>query len=162
MAAGAFARFRPDLDYTLSTDNIIGWKQQANGTPAAGAVWPDPGTLFFVNYDLAAQTGAAPLLSDRNPGSVTRLLAESFAREFAVLSRQLEGVYRAGFLDTATGRDLDQLVALLGLVRRTRTAAAGTVVFSRGTPAGADVFIPAGTLISTAQPPPVAFETTED
>jgi len=90
---------------------------------------PTP-ALFFVNYDLAAQTGAAPLLSDRNPGSVTRLLAESFAREFAVLSRQLEAVYRAGFLDTATGRDLDQLVAILGLNRRDRTYATGTVVFA--------------------------------
>ena len=41
------------------------------------------------------------MLNDRNPGSVTRLLAESFAREFAVLSRQLESVYQAGFLTTA-------------------------------------------------------------
>ncbi len=162
MAAGAFARFRPDLDYTLSTDNIIGWKQQANGTPAAGAVWPDPGTLFFVNYDLAAQTGAAPLLSDRNPGSVTRLLAESFAREFAVLSRQLEAVYRAGFLDTATGRDLDQLVAILGLSRRDRTYATGTVVFARATPAAADIFIASGTRLSTNDSPVMVFETSED
>jgi len=83
-------------------------------------------------------------------------------REYAVLSRQLEGVYRAGFLDTATGRDLDQLVALLGLSRHLRTSAVGSVVFSRATPATADIFVPAGTLLSTAQPPAVAFETGED
>ena len=95
-------------------------------------------------------------------GSVTRLLAESFAREYAVLSRQLEGIYQAGFLDTATGRDLEQQAALVGVVRRRRLSAGGSVVFSRTSPAPADIFIPAGTKLTTAQPPPSVFETTED
>ncbi|HEX4964776.1 MAG TPA: baseplate J/gp47 family protein [Thermoanaerobaculia bacterium] len=162
-ADGAYSRFRIDRDFTLTAGNAIQWQAGTDGTtPAAGAVWPDPGTPFFVNYDHRGPSGLAPLLSDRNPGSVTRLLAESLGREYAVLSRQLEGVYRAGFLATATGRDLDQLVALLGLERRTSAAAAGTVVFSRSTPAPADVFVPAGTLLSTAEPPAVTFETSED
>jgi baseplate J-like protein len=161
-ADGAYARFRTDRDFTLTAGNAIQWNAGTDGTPAADAVWPDLGTPFFVNYDHRGPSGLAPLLSDRNPGSVTRLLAESLAREYAVLSRQLEGVYRAGFLATSTGRDLDQLVALLGLERRSRTAAAGTVVFSRSTPAPADVFVPAGTLLSTAEPPAVTFETSED
>jgi Baseplate J-like protein len=161
-ANGAYSRFRTDRDFTLTADDAIQWNAGADGTPAAGAAWPDPGTPFFVNYDHRGPSGLAPLLSDRNPGSVTRLLAESLGREYAVLSRQLEGVYRAGFLATATGRDLEQLVALLGLERRSRTAAAGTVVFSRSTPAPADVFVPTGTLLTTAEPPAVTFATSED
>lgn len=158
---GAFTQFRLDRDFTLDGD-VIQWKAREDGTPAADAVWPDEGTPFYVNYDHKGPAGAAPQLTDRNPGSVTRLLAESFAREYAVLSRQIESVYEAAFLDTASGRDLDQVVALLGLTRHTRTFAVGTVVFGRSTPASADVFIPAGTKLSTAEPPPVVFETTED
>jgi uncharacterized phage protein gp47/JayE len=161
-ANGAFARFRSGLDYTLGADNVIDWKKQANGTPAADAIWPELGTPFFVNYDYRGPNGAPPPLTDRNPGSVTRLLAESFAREYAVLSRQLEAVYRAGFLDTASGRDLDQIVALLGLTRRDSTYATGTVVFARGTPAAADIFIATGARLSTGDSPVIVFETSED
>jgi uncharacterized phage protein gp47/JayE len=162
LSGGAYARFRQDVDFGITADWTVQWKAQKDGTPAAGAVWPDPGTPFFVNYEYKRPPEEAPPLTDRTPGSVTRLMAESFAREYAVLSKQLEGVYRAGFLDTAEGRDLDQLVALLGLSRRDRTYAAGIVLLSRATPAPADVFVPAGFLLSTGQPPPVTFETTED
>jgi hypothetical protein len=161
-ADGTYRSFRLDRDFFLTADDAIQWKARADGSPAADAVWPDLGTPFFVNYDTAAIAGTIPLLSDRNPGSVTRLLAESLGREYAVLSRQLEGVYRAGFLATAGGRDLEQLVALLGLGRRSRTFATGTVVFARPTPAAADIFVPAGTRLSTAEPPAAVFETTED
>lgn len=161
-AAGTFTRFRAGRDFVFTADSVIQWKAGADGAPAADAVWPDEGTPFFVNYDHAGPAGAAPRLTDRNPGSVVRLLAESFAREYAVLSRQLESVYEAAFLDTATGRDLDQVVALVGLDRRDRTFAVGTAVFARSSPAPADIFIPAGTKLSTAEPPPVVFETTEE
>jgi phage-related baseplate assembly protein len=161
LADGSFMRFRSDRDFTLQPDNSIDWKKRADGTPAAGAVWPDPGTPFFANYDYTGPA-AAPLLTDRNTGSVTRLLAESFGREYSVLSRQLEAVYLAPYLDTASGRDLDQVVALVGLQRRDRTYAVGTVVFARATPAAADVFIAAGTRISTVDAPIATFETSED
>ncbi|HEU0012226.1 MAG TPA: baseplate J/gp47 family protein [Longimicrobium sp.] len=162
-AAGAFAVFRRDRDWALGPESTVLWLARADGTPAADAVWPDEGTPFYVNYDPATHPdSAAPLLTDRNPGSVTRVLAESLAREYAVVSRQLESVYRAGFLETAEGRDLDALAALVGIERRSRTYAVGTVVFSRATPAPADVFVPAGTRLSTAEPPAVVFETTED
>ena len=161
-AAGTFAVFRRDRDWSLATDGSIVWRARADGTPAPDAVWPDEGTPFYVNYDHAGQVANPPPLTDRNPGSVTRVLAESMAREYAVLSRQMEAVYRAGFLDTASGRDLDALVALVGVERRGRTHAVGTAVFARSTPSPADVFVPQGTRLSTAQPPAVVFETTED
>ncbi len=161
-SGGAFARFRIDLDFTLTSDNVIEWKKRRDGTQAADASWPDAGTPFFVNYEHTGAQGAAPVLTDRNPGSVVRVLAESFAREYAVLSRQLEAVYRAGFLDTAAGRDLEQMVALVGLKRRDSTYATGSVVFSRATPAAADIFLAAGTRLSTTDSPVAVFETSED
>ena len=157
-----FHRFVRDRDFTLVGGNVVDWKIKPDGTPEADATLPDLGTAFFVNYDHRGPGGVAPILTDRNPGSVVRLLTESFAREYAVLSLQLEAVYRAGFLDTAAGRDLDQLVALLGLERRDRTFAAGTVVMSRFTPSPADIFVPEGTRLATNQPPLVEFETSED
>ena len=81
------------------------------------------------------------------------------SRELAVLNKQLEKVYRSGFLDTAEGRSLDQVVALLGLARKSGEFAAGVVRFFRTSPAQADVFIPAGARVSTAVNPPVSFLT---
>jgi Baseplate J-like protein len=168
---GAFVRFVRDTDFTLTVatdaqrhadDYAIQWKAQSDGSPAAGATLPEEGTPFYVNYDHTGPSGASPLLSDRNPGSVIRLLAESFAREYAVVSRQLEAIYNAAFLDTSSGRDLDQLVALLGLVRRSHVFAVGSAIFTRATPAPADIFVPEGTKMSTREPPAVVFETTAD
>jgi phage-related baseplate assembly protein len=68
-------------------------------------------------------------------------------------------VYKAAFVDTATGRDLDQVAALVGIERRDATAAAGSAVFSRRSPSPADIFIPAGARLSTADAPPAVFET---
>ena len=157
-----YARFQAGRDFVLSPDFTIDWAAQPDGTKAPDAVWPDEASTFFANYDTVGIASAVPLLSDRNPGSVTRLLAESFAREFAVLSRQLESVYEAGFISTATGRDLDQVVDLVGVTRRTRSFAAGSVIFASNSPATGDVAINAGTRLSTSQPPLVVFETSED
>ena len=159
IADGVYRRFRLDTDYKFLEGSTIDWSKRDDGTPAADAVWPDEGTTFYANFESLSGGGAAPKLTDRNPGSVTRLLAESFAREFAVVSRQLEEVYKSGFLDTAGGRDLDQVSALVGVTRRNVTFASGTVIFGRSTPSPADIFIPAGTKLSTAEPPPVLFET---
>ncbi len=162
LAGGEYARFQPGRDFVLTADSVVEWRATGDGTPAPGAVWPDEASTFFANYDSASGVSAAPLLTDRNPGSVTRLLAESFAREFAVLSKQLESVYDAAFLQTSSGRDLDQLVRLVGIDRRTRSFATGSVIFSCNAPATGDIPINAGTRLSTAQPPLVVFETSED
>jgi uncharacterized phage protein gp47/JayE len=150
---GGFVRFQPGTDFEIVADGEIGW---------LGAVTPEPGSRFYASYETAPDRQAPPRLSDRNVGSVLRILAESTAREYAVLSRQLELVYRAAFLDTAEGADLDHLGALLGVERRTRLFASGEVVFSRTTAAPADVVIPAGTLISSSQAPSLSAETTDD
>ncbi len=159
LADGTYTRFRKDTDFKVAQNGpkaAIAWEAAA---PGKDVVHPDAGSTFFVNYEYH---GANPALTDRNTGSVTRLLAESFAREYATLSKQLEGVYQAGFIDTASGRDLDQLASLLGIVRRRQLSASGSVVFSRNTPSPADIFIPAGTKLSTTDAPAAVFETTDD
>ncbi len=161
-ADGAFRRFTPGTDYRPDTDLGVVWLANPQGAPAAGAVWPDEGTVFYANFESLTEGGPVSPLTDRNPGSIIRLLAESFAREYAVLSRQLEAVYESAFLDTASGRDLEQLCRLVGISRRQTTYASGVVIFGRSTPSPADIFIPAGTRLSTVEPPAVAFQTTED
>jgi hypothetical protein len=164
IAGGVNHNFQPGTDFTVAADGTILWKTQPGPavTPAAGATLPDLGTLFYANYEPVIDPQALPPLTDRNPGSIVRTLAESFAREYAVLSRQLQLVYQAGFLRTATGPDLDQIAALVGLTRRTGLTAVGEVVFSRSTPAPANITIPLGTLVSSGDVPPVTAATTTD
>lgn len=155
-----FVEFVRGRDFRVTVEGTVEWA--APGTPfnPPGARRPDLGTAVWIGFDkLPGDT--PPLLNDRNPGSVLRTLAESFAREFAVLSQQLELVYDAAFVATATGRDLDQVAALVGVIRRGATHARGEVVFRRPTPAPADITVPAGTLVSTATPPQVTVESTE-
>jgi len=57
-------------------------------------------------------------LGDLRPGSVTRTLAEAFARELAEVYEQLGEVYDSAFLDTATGDSLELLIAELCPRRR--------------------------------------------
>ena len=146
-------RFRNGIDFDVDHGVVV--------FRAPPALVPDPGSWFYVSYERVPDFQAPPRLTDRNPGSVLRTLSESFAREFAVLSRQLEQVYDAGFIETAEGRDLDQLVALVGIERRTALFAVGEVVFSRSTPAPGEIAIEEGTRISTADVPGVTVVTTE-
>jgi uncharacterized phage protein gp47/JayE len=157
---GTFADFVRGVDFRVEVDGTLTWAGDATDFKPAGARLPDEGTDVWVGFDRVA--GDTPsLLNDRNPGSVLRTLAESFAREFAVLSQQLGLVYDAAFVDTASGRDLDQVAALVGVVRRGATHARGEVALRRTTPAPADITVSAGTLISTAEAPRVTVETTE-
>ena len=122
--ADAHTRFRNGIDFDV-TDGVVVFRAPPR------ACTPDLGSWFYASYERVPDPQAPPRLTDRNPGSVLRTLAESFAREYAVLSRQLEHVYDAAFIETASGRDLDQLVALVGVERRTQLFASGEVVFSR-------------------------------
>lgn len=87
-------------------------------------------------------------LNDATEGSVMRTLTEVFARELAVCYQQLEKVYRFGYLETAEGVALDNVIALLGLKRYEADHLEGSVTFTRRQPAPEDINIPAGTLIT--------------
>jgi uncharacterized phage protein gp47/JayE len=159
-ASQSFFSFQEGRDFTINGDGALRFKKddEDESQPATGATWPDEGSEFFVSY-YHSESGKAPL-TDRNVGSLTRTLAESFARELSVLRKQLELVYKSGFVDTAEGVSLDMVVALLGLSRKSREYAAGSVRFFRETSAPADIYIPDGTRVSTDVNPPVSFVTT--
>ena len=97
---------------------------------------------------LRSGVGGRVVLDDGTEGSVLRTLVEAFGRELAVCYEQLEAVYMAGYLDTATGPALDRVVELLGINRHQAGWLEGDVVFSRQTPAPYDVDIPGGTLVA--------------
>ncbi|MCP5157234.1 MAG: baseplate J/gp47 family protein [Ectothiorhodospiraceae bacterium] len=155
-----FTEFVPGRDWRLDGAGKVRFAAADTDpeTPAENASWPDEGTDFHVSY-YHTRSHLGPL-TDRNVGSVTRTLAESFARELTVLEKQLELVYRSGFVETAEGRALDHVVALLGIERKGGEYAAGAVRFMRDTPAPADIVIPAGRRLSTTLNPPVRFVTT--
>jgi Baseplate J-like protein len=158
----AFMLFVPGRDWQFTTEGKVRFLADKEDSllPAKNAVWPDEGTQFFVSYYHSESHNA--LLTDRNVGSLTRTLAEAFGRELAILEKQLERVYQSGFIDTAKGNALDQVVALLGLTRKGGDYASGSVRFYRDSAAPGDIYIPADTKLSTNLNPLVTFVTTTD
>ena len=88
------------------------------------------------------------LISDTTTGGVAQILAETFAREMATFYAILEKAHEAGYLDTAKGPALDNVVAILGVQRTQPGLLRGRVEFSRGTPAPQDIVIPAGARVA--------------
>jgi Baseplate J-like protein len=134
--------FRKGVDYELldaPQPRTLEWKE--------GAELPDEGTLIQVNY---RPESARSVLTDLHAGSVVRTLSESIALEMAGLYAQLEAVYQSGFVDTATGSSLDNVVALLGIERVTGGRAAGEVEFTRSPGSRGIINIPAGTRVTTS------------
>lgn len=144
-----FVLFEGGIDYSYKADQeAIVWNQ--NGKP------PDDHSYFYLNYYVKEGTRR---LTDRNPGSVTTTLGEAFAREFAVVHKQMQMIYESAFVDLATGSSLDHVAALLSLTRKDAKFAGGEVFFRRSTPAEGDIAVPAGTVVSTDQGQ--NFETTD-
>jgi uncharacterized phage protein gp47/JayE len=99
---------------------------------------------------------------DLTESSVFSTLTESLA---TVLSdnqeESLEDVYRAAFLDTATGVDLDRVVEIIGIQRQPAIHATGAVRFSATGRVTQDYVIQNGTQVQTDSDTPTEFETTE-
>ncbi len=146
---GATYIFQENTDYKLENDQqTLTW---------LGPEYPDPGTLVLINY---YPTDSQSTLTDIYTGSVIRTLVESIALEIARLHAQLEVVYQSGFIDTATGRALDNVVALLGIKRIKGGKAAGEVEFTRSAGVRGVINIPAGIRVMTADAA-VMYETLE-
>ncbi len=147
---GLPVRFKVDGDLELSRDgSAMLWRK--------GGARPDPGTLVQVNYLRRDDTA---ILTDLEIGGVARTVAEAFARETARLYAQLQAVYDAGYIDTATGGSLDKVVALLGVERVPADRAQATLVFTRDPGAPGSITIPAGTRVIDTEVK-VEYETTE-
>ncbi len=115
--------FRKDTDYKL-IGNMIEWLNTGEK--------PDDHTPFFVNYRIDSQQ----LITDVNPGSVIRTIVESVAMEIDFIYSQMDQIYNSGFIDTATGKSLDLVVSILGIVRKTAGFATGEVTFVRNSEPG--------------------------
>src|SRR6478672_10300584 len=110
--------FQKEKDYRLN-NNHVEWFD--NGE----AEKPDDRSNFTVTYIFDDPPG----LTDINTGSVLRTFVESMSREIELLYEEMDQVYQAGFIDTATGPALDLVVSMLGIKRKSSTNANGLVTF---------------------------------
>ena len=134
---GASFRFRPGPDVQLSPDGAaLLW--------TSGGARPDAGTLVEVNY---LRRDSAARITDVEVGGVARTLVEAVALETARVHAELQAVHDAAFLDTATGRSLDNVVALLGVERVPAGRARAALTFTRAAGATGAITIPAGTRV---------------
>jgi len=115
--------FKRDFDYD-SDQNSIFWIESDN------SLKPDEKSIFILSYFFEKTSG----LSDTNPGSILRTLVEGISKELELLYQDMDGIYESGFIETASGRSLDMVVSLLGIVRKPSTKSSGQVTFSRLTP----------------------------
>jgi len=142
--------FQIEIDFVFGADNnAVIWQE--------GGTWPDDETVFHVDY--FRKESRSPL-TDINVGSVTRTLSEAIGREIATVYQQIDRAYLSGFIDTAGGKSLDLVVAILGINRKTKDFAVGLVTFFRDPAIRGNITIPEGTSLATAKGE-VTFQTTQ-
>lgn len=133
--------FIPEIDYVFSVaTNTVIWLEE--GTQ------PDDDSTFYVDY---FRIDSRSPLTDINVGSVTRTLSEAIGREIATVYGTINLAYLAGFIDTAEGRSLDHVVAILGVTRKTAEFAEGLVTFFRTSGIEGNITIPAGLGLATTK-----------
>lgn len=131
--------FLKEIDFLFSEgDNAVIWQQEGDG--------PDDETTFYVDY--FRRESDSPL-TDINVGSVTRTLGEAIGREIATVYQQINLAYLSAFIDTASGKSLDLVVAILGVKRKTKDYAVGLVTFFRDPQVPGNITIPEGVSLTT-------------
>lgn len=86
-------------------------------------------------------------------GTPERKMIDAVAQALAENQVDLTGLAGALDIDSAYGSNLDRFVSLFGFQRQTAVAATGFVTFNRtGTPAPADIIIPAGVTVQCSVP----------
>jgi hypothetical protein len=142
--------FQKEIDYLFSEgDNAVVWQPK-------GAL-PADDSVFYVDY--FRKSSQSPL-TDINVGSVTRTLSEAVGREIATVYQQINLAYLAGFVDTANGKALELVVAILGIERKTKDYAAGNVTFFRNPAVSGAITIGEGLVLATTKGD-ASFETTQ-
>ncbi len=144
--------FLKGIDFEFSEgDNAVVWVE--------GGDRPEDETIFFVDYFRPEAASRSPI-TDINVGSVARTVCEAVSREIATVYEQINQAYRSAFVETATGKSLDLVVAILGLTRKGADFATGLVTFFRDPAVQGAIAIPQGLALSTAKGE-AFFETTE-
>lgn len=133
--------FLKEIDFAFSEgDNGVAWLD--------GGTRPDDETTFYVDY--FRRDSRSPL-TDLNVGSVTRTVMEAIGREIATVYQQINRAYLSAFIDTAEGKSLDLVVAILGVTRKTSEFAEGLVTFFRDPAVAGNITIAEGTVLTTAK-----------
>lgn len=88
-------------------------------------------------------------LTDANVGSVLRQMLEAVAQEIDLLYQSLQLIYDGSRVDTATGTDLEQIGAIVGVTRKEGTNATGFVTFQRNIVAPSNFTIAQNAIVST-------------
>lgn len=135
--ASVFTVFHPS-QYGLSANRLV-WHETTDHA------LPEKGARFEVEYTYRDLPSG---LTDFNPGSVVGTLLRAVARELTLLYNQMDEAYRRAFIDGASGAALDNVVALLGVVRNPAQKAVGRVTFFRKKAATESIVIPAGTRVT--------------
>jgi uncharacterized phage protein gp47/JayE len=149
-AKGQHYTFLKQIDFVFNAGaNAVEW--DSTGT------LPDDNTEFRVDY---FRPNSRSPLTDINVGSVTRTLSEAVSREINTVYEQINLAYLSAFIDTATGRALELVVAILGISRMTKDFAVGLVTFFRQSGAVGNITIPEGTFLATTKGE-VIFVTTQ-
>ena len=139
-AAGEPRTFLLAIDFVFEpATNVVTWLD--DGTR------PDDDTTFFVDY---FRVDSRSPISDINVGSVTRTLTEAIGREMVTVYQQINLAYASAFVDSATGKSLEYVVAILDVHRKTAEFAEGLVTFFRASGVDGNITIPAGTRLVTA------------
>ena len=142
--------FQKEIDFLFNEDkNAVIWQE--------GGTWPDDETVFHVDY--FRKDSRSPL-TDINVGSVTRTLGEAIGREITTVYQQINRAYLSAFIDTAEGKSLDLVVAILRITRKTKDFAVGQVTFFRDPATKGFITISEGISVETAKGE-VVFQTTQ-
>lgn len=132
--------FQKEIDFVFDAEaNEVIWQD---------VDLPEDETIFYVDY---FRPESRSPLTDINVGSVTRTLGEAIGREIATVYQQINQAYLSAFVDTATGKSLDLVVAILGIKRQTKDFAIGRVTFFRDPAVSGNITIPEGVLLATSK-----------
>lgn len=94
-------------------------------------------------------------------GDLVKRQFESLAQTlYENQERALEQVYKSAYIQSATGDELEKLVARLGLERRTAVPATGVIEVFRDSIPSATYTVPSGTIFQTKGSDPIQFEST--
>lgn len=88
-------------------------------------------------------------ISDYTPGSNIRTILESVAIFIEYLQFLVEQAYRAFYIDTATGLDLDERIQDFGMERKGTAFAGGVIKLMRDTPATSTFIVSQGSQFAT-------------
>lgn len=151
--------FIQNIDYTLYDSDSDGYFDQISWAVAGDD--PDDGTKFYVDYRYITEASG---LTDFSAGSLTRtIFIEAPSLMLYDIWRSLNDTARNSFIDSASGRELDELGRIVSVVRNEATRTTGYVTLTRPANLTSGVIsIPVGARISTtgsSVQPAVEFET---